>query len=969
MPTVFLPWQHRLPTALAVLALLGGCALLNEGKDAPAASATAPKPAAPASTTAPTTLANRAATPPAPRPAGNAFAVAPAASGAAAVAPPVIAPPGSPPPFAVVMQGAKRIEGPLVLWQKEDRVWIELMPEQLGQPFLLSPKLRTGIGEGALLGGLMAFPVNGAGGTQVVEFVRMYNTVRLQARNTDVIATPGTPEARTVASAFSASLLGATPVASQPHPERKSILIDAGGLFLSDMLGVGMQLQRMFRQGYSLERTNTVITGVRGSAEATIIETLNHYFSGSISTFAPIPFGGQAGPAPSIPRFLPDARSMLIGHHYSLSPLPAKVMPIRLADARIGHFTSTVLDFSDDLAYTPRKRIINRWRLEKKDPAAQSSEPVKPITFWIDRNVPLQYRDAVKAGILEWNKAFDRIGFKNAVVAQQQSDDATFDTLDTGYASVRWMSNADSWFSAIGPSHMDPRSGEILDADVAIESTTSRNKRFERTQVLNSRAHDSAGDVPLSFAQPFTFDGKGGADGMPFNARANPRANLGDYCVHGLMAGEQLSYALDVLDARGQLEGNDAVTQQFVLDHVKETVMHEVGHALGLRHNFRASRVYSEAQLANPEFTRENGISGSVMEYSPVNLAAPGQASGQAFQSTLGPYDYWAIEYAYRQLPEGTSKEQEEVELMRIAARSSEPLLAYGSDEDSFVGLDPETVQWDLGSDPLAFAAKRLAIAQDLFKRQETRVLPGDRDYAVLRRSLNYALADVYRAVGMLVRNFGGLRTLRDHPGSGRDPLVPVSLEVQRAALALISRSVLSTEGLVLSPALQRRLAPDFLDRADSPGIPTDFAVPQRLLELQRAVLGYLLSDVVAARVLDSAGKVDRASEAFRLSELYTRLSADVWSELGSGQALSVPRRELQRDHATRLSVALLRPAGGQRADARSLMRQDAQALLLRIDGRLKRGGALDAESRAHLLESADILRQALQARVVRAGP
>ena len=198
---------------------------------------------------------------------------------------------------------------------------------------------------------------------------------------------------------------------------------------------------------------------------------------------------------------------------------------------------------------------------------------------------------------------------------------------------------------------------------------------------------------------------------------------------------------------------------------------------------------------------------------------------------------------------------------------------------------------------------------------------------------------------------------------------MPVSLEVQRAALALISRSVLSTEGLVLSPALQRRLAPDFLDRADSPGIPTDFAVPQRLLELQRAVLGYLLSDVVAARVLDSAGKVDRASEAFRLSELYTRLSADVWSELGSGQALSVPRRELQRDHATRLSVALLRPAGGQRADARSLMRQDAQALLLRIDGRLKRGGALDAESRAHLLESADILRQALQARVVRAGP
>jgi Met-zincin/Domain of unknown function (DUF5117) len=953
-----------------VLAGLAGCALIEVDKAAPAKSAPAPAAAvvAPApATPAPAAVAPRplvAAAPAAPvRAGGNAFAVAPAASAPAATTPsssapaapaaPAAAPPGSPPPFATVVQGARRVAGPLVMWQKDDRVWLELMPQQLGQPFLLSPKIRTGIGEGSLLGGLMAYSVNGAGGIQVVEFVRVHNTIRLQARNTDVFATPGTPEARTVASAFSASLMGATPVASQPHPERKSILIDAGSLFLSDMLGVGMQLQRMFRQGYSLERGNTVITAVRGSADASVIETLNHYFTGSVSTFPAGPFGG---PMPSVPRFLPDSRSMLVGHHYSLSPLPAMAMPVRLADARLGHFTSTVLDFSDDLAHTPRKRMINRWRLEKKDPAAESSEPVKPITFWIDRNVPLQYRDTIKAAILEWNKAFDRIGYRNAIVVQQQADDATFDTLDMGYASVRWMSNADAWFSAIGPSHVDPRTGEILDADVAIESITSRGMRAARTQVLASRLMEGTGAAVPDFAQPFSFEPKGGAAGSH------------TYCVHGQMAGEQLGYALDVLDARGQLEGGDAVTQQFVLDHIKDTVMHEIGHALGLRHNFRASRAYSEAQLADPEFTRANGVSGSVMEYAPVNLAAPGKAAGLAFQNTLGPYDYWAIEYAYRELPATLSKEQQEVELLRIASRSSEPLLAYGSDEDSFFGLDPETVQWDLGADPLAFAAKRLAIAQDLFKRQETRVLPGDRDYAVLRRSLGYALSDVYRSVGVLVRHFGGLRTLRDHPGSGRDPLVPVTADVQRAALTLISRTVLSIEGLAITPSLQRRLAPDFLDRLESAGMPTDYAVPQRLLDLQRAVLAYLLSDTVAARVLDSASKFDRANEAFQLSELYTRLSADVWSELANGAAFTVPRRELQRDHATRLSTALLRPSVGQRADARSLMRQDAQALLARIDTRLKRAKTLDAESRAHLLESAEMLRQALQARVVRVG-
>ncbi len=899
-----------------------------------------------------------AALPPAPAPSAAASAPPPAtltpAARPAGPAAAATAPPGPQPPFATVIKEARRIEGPLVLWQKDEKLWIELAPEQFDKPFLLSPKLRTGVGEGMLLGGLMAFPVSGAGGTQLIEFVRVHNTVRMQARNTDVFANPGTPEARAVAASYSASLLGATPVASQPHPERKRILIDATSLFLNDLLGVGMQLQRMYRQGYSLERSNTTITAARGSAEATVIETLNHYFTGSISTYA---FGppGVPQPPPQVPRWLPDTRSMLIGHHYSISPLPAKMMAARRADARIGHFTATTLNFSDDLSHTPRQRIIARWRLEKKDPAAEVSEPVKPITFWIDRNVPLQYRETVKDAILEWNKAFDRIGFRNAIVVRQQADDATFDTLDTGYASVRWMANADSSFTAIGPSHIDPRSGEILDADVAIESMTSRASRAERVQVLGSRSlAEGAPALPGTSMQPDFA-------AQPFGDKLAPHA----FCTHGLVGAEQLSYMLDVIDARGETSPGDPLTQRFVLAHIKDTVMHEIGHALGLRHNFRASRVYSEAQLADPEFTSANGTSGSVMDYTPVNLARPGAKGGAPFQSTLGPYDHWAIEYAYRPMPPDTTAEQEEVELLRIASRSAEPLLAYGSDEDSYVGLDPETVQWDLGADPLAFAAKRLAIARDLFKRQETRILPGDRDYAVLRRSLGYAIGDTYRAVGVLARHIGGVRTLRDHPGSGRDPLQPVAADVQRGALDLIVRHVLSIEGLSITPALQRKLAPDYLERMEI-GVVTDYAVPQRLLDLQRAVLAYLLSDMVAARVLDNVTKVDRPRDAFRLSELYVRLTQEVWSELAQSGTTSPARRELQRDHVTRLAAVLLRSSVFQRADARSLMREDAHALLARIDVRLKKPAALDAESRAHLRESAEMLRQALAAKVVR---
>jgi hypothetical protein len=636
-------------------------------------------------------------------------------------------------------------------------------------------------------------------------------------------------------------------------------------------------------------------------------------------------------------------------------------MATRRADPRIGLFTTTVLDFSDDLQISPRHRYVNRWRLEKKDPAADLSEPVKPITFWIDRNVPLPYRETVRSAILEWNKAFEKIGFRDAIKVEQQPDDAAFDTLDFGYASVRWMLNADPAFGAIGPSHADPRTGEILDADIAFEGMSARNTRSLRSQVLpgaSSRAVD-AGDAPFQLVP-------GAASG----ATMPPEMMR---CLHGELAAEQLGYALDVMEARGELDPDSPMAQQFVTDYVKEAIMHEVGHTLGLRHNFRASRAYTEAQLSDPEFTRANGTTGSVMEYNAVNLPRPGQTGGVPFQTSLGPYDYWAIEYAYKPMAAGTTPEQERAELQRIAARSNEPMLAFGTDEDIFYGLDPETIQLDLGSDPVAFAAKRLDIARDLFRRQETRELSPQRDYAVLRRSLSFALGDVARAMGVLARQIGGVRTLRDYPGTGRDPLQPVAAAVQRESLDLMVRAVLSSDALSISPALQRRLAPDYLDRAESAGGPTDFALPQRLFELQRAVLAYLLSDGVAARVLDSLGKLDAPTQGFQLSELYQRLSDDVWSEIGqkgaTPAAIALARRELQRDYLNRVAAGLLRPSPGARADARGFLRVQARALLARLETARKyaaRPGHSDAETQAHLADSADTLRQALAASIQR---
>ncbi len=185
------------------------------------------------------------------------------------------------------------------------------------------------------------------------------------------------------------------------------------------------------------------------------------------------------------------------------------------------------------------------------------------------------------------------------------------------------------------------------------------------------------------------------------------------------------------------------------------------------------------SQVADPEFTRREAFTNSVMEYAPVNLPRPGEPAAAPFQTTLGAYDYWAIEYGYKSIP----AEQEREELARIAARSGEPALGYGTDEDNFLGIDPDALHFDLGDDVLAFAARRFDIARDLFQRQETRTLKPDEDYGILRRTLGYAVRDAGRAAGVLLRQVGGVRTLRDFPNTGRDPLQPLPAADQRAAL------------------------------------------------------------------------------------------------------------------------------------------------------------------------------------------
>jgi len=913
--------RRRTACAIAAAFTLAGCASLPDGKAPEAAAAQAAA-----------TVAAQASAAPAPAPAAPGAAPAastPTVAAAAAAAQAAAAAAQSSKPFAEVIKDAKEHPGLFPLWTKDDKVWIELKPEQFDTPFFFSVNLSRGLGERFIFGGLM-------GGSHLVEFHRVGNNVQLLAKNVEYFASLGKPQQRAVSEAFSDSLLGSVPVASQPHPERKSVLIEANALLLTDIPGGNGLLERTYRQSYGFDARNSSITKSRATMDLDAFEVSAHY---SLARVSPPPVSPGSTPYTPPPATVPDVRSLFLGFYYNFAKLPDVPMQPRKADDRVGYFMTTRYDFADERKITPRVNYINRWRLEKKDPDAELSEPKQPIVFWLDRNIPEEYRATIIAGVLEWNKAFEKIGFKNAIEAKVQPDDADFDTLDARHASIRWMTTARPLFGGIGPSQVDPRTGEILDADIGIDPVRLRNRRYQRVE-----------QVP----DPSTIPGLLNHPEM--------------LCQRADFAAQEMDFALDVLEARGEIDPDSPEAEQFVLDDLKDVVMHEVGHTLGLRHNFRASTVYSQRQLDDPVFTAANGIAGSVMEYNAMNIALKGERQGAYGMKTLGPYDYWAIEYGYREVP----ADKEDTELKRIAGRSSEALLAYATDEDNAFSIDPEANQGDIGNDPLDFARRRIILVQEMWDRWQSKKLKPDENYAVYRRVVERGLIAMTGTSTNVAKYIGGVTTLRDHVGSPRAPLTPVDPVKQREALKIIANGLFSADSFRFKPEFMRRVQVDWMDRNDTYdlGLSTpdvDYSLNTQVLNAQRKVLNQLMSDSVAQRILDSQLKVDDPRKALHLDDVYDTLKVAIWSELKTGREITPLRRNLQREYVARVAGGLLRPGGSMPADARSLLREQAKELRRDIAAAQGKSG-YSKETRAHLAEALTQLDEALKAPIVRQG-
>jgi uncharacterized protein DUF4953/uncharacterized protein DUF5117 len=851
-------------------------------------------------------------------------------------------------PFADVVKDAKAVTGLFTVYRTEDKTYLELLPEQLDHVYYVALTLESGLGERGFYAAQM-------GGVSPIAFHREGKSVQLVRKNLRFTADAGTPIARAVGRSFSDSVVATARLESQAHPERKSVLVDLGAFLLTDLPMLSWDLENTFRIPYRFESNGSAFGAIKGFPRNVEIETVARYAVDRPPV--PPPPGGPAPavPPPPPPRNLADVRSMTFHLRYSLAEPPAPGFRPRLADDRVGHFFDDRDDYTSDVSDTATRRFINRWRLEKQDPSAPLSPPRQPIVFWMENSIPTQYRAAIRDGVLLWNKAFEKIGFKDAVQVKQQPDDADWDPGDVRYSTIRWFITTDASF-AIGPSNSDPLTGEIYDADIGFSESFTR---FARQDV-----QEEIGPVGQGAAEPLRLFSHWGRPGR------------GADCTLGQEMVRDASFGLDALAATG-MDRDGPEADEYVRQLIVQVAAHEVGHTLGLRHNYAASTIHTMAELLDKK-TAAQGLTGSVMDYNPANVPLDRASQGVYYQTDLGPYDYWVIEYAYKPI-DAASSEAELPELRRIADRSVDPLLAYATDEDAGFSpepwdMDPRVNRFDMSRDPLEFYAHRVALSRNVFKNIETRLEKPGEGYQVLRRSFDNALGQEGFAMRLAAKYVGGVQNPRVHVGNGSGilPLQPVPKARQQAALKLVREELFSPRAFDFSPQLLNKLAPErFPNWRDFRSMQRrfDYPVHARVLNLQKGVLDRLLHPIVLGRVLDAEVK---DPDPFTISMLFSGLQDSIWEETkGAGAALSINsyRRALQRDHLSRMSGMVLRTQPDLPEDARTMARLSLTGLRTQIRGALARPAVkMPVETRAHLQESLARIDEVLSAKAERAA-
>lgn len=892
--------------------------------------------------------------------------------------------PTPPQPFDKVIEKTQKVEGLFTLYRPKEtsKIYLEIKPEQLNKKFLCFLNLSSGIGDILFYRGM---PL----GDILFEFRRQENKVEFVIPNIHFRTETGDPQAASVKKSFSNSILYSVPILSI-HPQTKALLVDLSDIFINDrtdIAGVTPFLNVLLGANYTLDGDKSYFQEVKNFPKNLEIET-NYGFSGDAqSSFVDLPS-------------VPDSRSFNLVIHYSIFPLPVNngYHP-RLADQRVGYFLTAYKNVSEQNKSDPFVRYINRWHLEKQIPSAPLSPPVNPIVFWIENTVPLEYREAIKEGILLWNKAFEKAGFLDAIQVKQMPDNADFDPGDMRYNVIRWSNLYRSFFAAVGPSHVNPMTGEILDADIIINANIIRDaKRMYQNWMPKDSAFTNL--LPLSDAlktnpcSPLKLEKNLLANqAQGSKSKTTPKLprvseqyqqvnrsswrevlNHSDLCF-GLETEQQFAIgamALSSLAVDSQTGGD---IKEFIHQYIRYLTAHEIGHNLGLRHNFHGSTFLKPEDLNNTNITHTKGLVASVMDYVPINLAPLGNTQGDYYPVILGPYDEWAIAYGYQPFGgygQGSAVPLSEKPMLdAIASLASQPELSFATDEDAYAGLDPAINTFDLSNNMLQFSQVQLDNIRLLWKKLE-KFSPSSKVASPNLREMFDSLYFYYfRQLNPILLYIGGESFNRPNEGlnGGPLPFEPISVNEQRNALALLQKYVFAQDAFQFSPELLNKLAPSRWGHWGTRLLifPLDYPIGDRVTLLQRIVLLELLSPERLTRLRDSSLKTN-PENVLSLPELFDSLQNGIWSEILPSKEkvikISNFRRSLQKEYLSYLIDMVLRQTDSPE-DANAIAWSKIKELRETISQALRDGDKkLDTYSRTHLEETRDRITKALNSQL-----
>ena len=516
-----------------------------------------------------------------------------------------------------------------------------------------------------------------------------------------------------------------------------------------------------------------------------------------------------------------DPRYVRVRMQHSFLEMPKNDFRARRDDPRVGYFMQQRTDMTS-IGVTPYKDMINRWFLKKKDPTAAISEPEEPIVFWVENTTPLEYRQTIVDAGLKWNEAFEKAGFKNAVQMKIMPDDANWDPADIRYNVIRWVSSAQPSYGAIGPSFVNPRTGQILGSDITVEWFSGSSTP------ISDELFNGPSMPQLVFP------------GMEHQHQFN--CNIGSELKMQYTAGLTTLETMDASPAEIK-----EMHQQFLI----YLIMHEMGHTLGLNHNMKSSQMLSPAEVHNTSITRKIGLIGSVMDYPAINVSLDRSKQGDYYTTKAGPYDIWAIEFGYTPFNEAA----EEAMLTKILARSTDPKLAFGNDGDDMrspgKAIDPRINVNDMSNDAVAYAEERFKLVNNIMGKLIQKYAKPGQSYAELRSRYSMLQGQRSGQINAVSRYIGGVYIDRSFPeqNSPNKPYTPTPLATQKKAMEVLNKYVFAPNAFEADtqvfPYLQMQRR-----GFNQPGNGEDFKVTNNFLGLQvNGAIAHILNPITLQRV------------------------------------------------------------------------------------------------------------------------